>query len=474
MQGEREETFTFEDYSWTEHICRKWGQPYFPDTLLKQFEKCGFRIGKMNPLDDFSPSVQTPAKHWQRTLYILFLAQVFTSIGFSSIFPFLPFYVEKTRIEHRIERRVLSGLVFSSQAFTMMIASPIWGAVADRYGRKLMVERAMLGGAAILLLMAFARSAEQLVLLRAVQGMITGTIAATNALAASVVPRQRIGYAMGLLQVGMGLGVALGPLIGGAVADAYGYGAAFYVTSALLFIAGCWFCGVWRSASKEKRSFQASNPSSKATKWLFAGWRSILTTPGVIPTFSMRFFCQLGRMLIIPIAPLFIQTILTDTSRLNTFTGLVVGAASATTTVSSILLGRLGDRTGHRLIIVFSALAASGLYFLHLPVSAGWQLLALQALVGVALGGIIPSISALLAIFTKPDEVGAVYGLDNSIDAAGRTVAPMLGSAIAILFSLRSTFFVTALLFLLISVLAMWLLPKTRPSRKRTSATAAE
>ena len=47
--GEREETFTLEDYSWTEHICRKWGQPYFRDTLLRQFEKCGFRIGKKTP-----------------------------------------------------------------------------------------------------------------------------------------------------------------------------------------------------------------------------------------------------------------------------------------------------------------------------------------------------------------------------------------------------------------------------------------
>lgn len=426
----------------------------------------------------FAQSVQTPTKHWQRTLTILFLAQVFTSIGFSSIFPFLPLYIEDLGSSTGLSVEFLSGMVFSAQAFTMMIASPIWGAIADRYGRKLMVERAMLGGAGILLLMAFARSAEQLVFLRAVQGLITGTIAAANALAASVVPRRQTGYAMGLLQVGMGSGVALGPLIGGAVADAYGYSAAFYVTSALLFIAGLlvlW--GVEEHFEREQRrpeSTQGFEGTFEAGKQfsLLAGWRNILTTPGVIPTYSMRFVCQLGRMLIIPIAPLFIQTLLTDASRLNTFTGLVVGAASATTTFSSIFLARLGDRTGHRLIIVFSALAASGLYFLHCLVRSGWQLLALQALVGVALGGIIPSISALLAIFTKPGEVGEVYGLDNSIDAAGRTVAPMLGSAIAILFSLRSTFFVTALLFMLISLLAMWLLPKPRPIERKTTLLA--
>jgi DHA1 family multidrug resistance protein-like MFS transporter len=411
--------------------------------------------------------VPSPSKHWQRTLYVLFIAQVCTSIGFSSIFPFLPLYVKELGSSAGLNIEFLSGLVFSAQAFTMMIASPFWGAMADRYGRKLMVERAMLGGAVILLLMAFVRSAEQLVLLRAVQGLITGTIAASNALVASVVPRRQTGYAMGLLQVGLGSGVALGPLIGGAVADSYGYSAAFYVTSALLLVGGLlvWWGVVERFEKVVPRaeSTQRAESTRKAGRQtgMPSKWGSILRTPGVIPTYSMRFVCQLGRWLIIPIAPLFIQTLLTDASRLNTFTGLVVGAASATTTFSSIILGRLGDRTGHRLIIVFSALAAAGLYFLHCLVRSGWQLLVLQALVGVALGGIIPAISALLATFTKPDEVGVVYGLDNSIDAAGRTVAPMVGSAIAISIGLRSTFFVTALLFIVISMVATWRLPKT-------------
>ena len=76
-----------------------------------------------------------------------------------------------------------------------------------------MVVRAMFGGAVILLMMAFVRSAEELVVLRAIQGLITGTVAAANALLASVAPRNRIGYAMGLLQVGLGAGIAFGPLI---------------------------------------------------------------------------------------------------------------------------------------------------------------------------------------------------------------------------------------------------------------------
>src|SRR5512147_666148 len=168
----------------------------------------------------------------------MFLAQLLTAVGFSSIFPFFPSYVHQLGSSFGWNLDMLSGLVFSAQAFTMMIASPVWGAVADRYGRKLMVERAMFGGTLILLAMAFVTSAEQLVLLRAVQGLVTGTVAAANALVASVTPREHSGYGMGLLQVGQGGGVALGPVIGGWVADQFGYAAAFYIPSVLLLLGG--------------------------------------------------------------------------------------------------------------------------------------------------------------------------------------------------------------------------------------------
>ena len=187
---------------------------------------------------DFLIKRMKAIQSWQRTLYIMFASQFMVAVGFSSIFPFLPFYVEELGTNTNLSLEFLSGLVYSSQAFTMMIAAPVWGMLADRMGRKLMVERAMFGGSVLLLLMAFVQSAEHLVLLRAIQGMVTGTVAAANALVASEAPRKHMGYAMGLLQVGFGAGLAIGPLIGGSVADALGYSVTFYVTATLLFLAG--------------------------------------------------------------------------------------------------------------------------------------------------------------------------------------------------------------------------------------------
>jgi DHA1 family multidrug resistance protein-like MFS transporter len=393
---------------------------------------------------------------WKRTLMIMFFAQMVVAVGFSSIFPFLPLYVESLGTSTNLSIELLAGLVYSAQAFTMMLASPVWGTLADRYGRKLMVERSMFGGAVLLLMMAFVTTAEQLVFLRAIQGLITGTVAAANALIAAEAPRERTGFAMGLLQVGLGAGIALGPVIGGAIADAFGYHAAFFVTAALLFVAGVL---VWLGV---KEHFVPTESSAGKRKSVIGEWRHILSGSSVVITYSLRFVSTLGRMMLTPIAPLFVAALLLDGKLVNTYTGLVVGVAAATTTISSVYLGRLGDRIGHRRIFVTCAMIAALLYLPMSMVMAAWQLVVLQALVGIALGGIVPAISALLAKYTQPGEEGSVYGLDNSINAGARAIAPLIGAAIAMWFSLRATFVATAVLFLLAGLFAAWFLPRPK------------
>ena len=396
---------------------------------------------------------------WQRTLIIVFIAQVVTAIGFSSIFPFLPLYVESLGSSTNLSIEFLAGLVYSAQALTMMIASPFWGALADRVGRKPMVERAMFGGAAIILIMAFVQTAEQLVALRTLQGAITGVVAASNALVASTTPRNRTGFAMGLLLVSMGTGVALGPLIGGSIADALGYSAAFFITAALLFIAGI----LVHFGIEEK--FVPPELGEQKSFRFFKGWREIFSTPGVPRTYGLSFLYMLGRMMVAPIAPLFIASLMEDDALLNTFTGLVIGASAATITISAAILGRLGDKTGHRRIVGISAALAALMYFAQSFVNAPWQMLVLQALVGVFLGGITPAISALLARYTRQGEEGAVYGLNNSIQSAGRMFAPLLGASVAAWFDLRAAFIATAIIFVLIAILSRYL-PQPDTSHK--------
>lgn len=382
-----------------------------------------------------------------------------TAVGFSSIFPFLPLYVGSLGSSTGLSVELLAGLVYSAQAFSMMIASPIWGALADRFGRKIMVERSMFGGAVLLFLMAFVQSAEQLVMLRAVQGLVTGTMAASSALIAASIPRRKIGFAMGMLQVAIGLGIAVGPLIGGAVADFYGYQASFIITSGLMVLSGTLvLIGV-------REDFNPPDRAAGIRSSMLTDWKKVLGTQGIPTTFGMRFLSQVGRMMVNPILPLFLLSIMPGNQRLNTFNGLVIGAGSAATTLSAVFLGRLGDRVGHRKVLIPSAFTAGVLYASMALVITGWQLLSLQVLVGIAMGGIMPIISALLANFSISGEEGAVYGLDHSISAGGRALAPLLGAVLAALFSTRATFVACGLIFSFSALFAVVKLPKPEQAK---------
>jgi len=401
---------------------------------------------------------------WKRTLYILFFAQVMVSVGFSSIYPFLPLYVEQLGSNTGMSIELLAGLVYSVQALTMMIASPIWGVMADQFGRKLMVVRSMYGGAIILFLMTFATSAEQLVLLRALQGLITGTLAAANALVASVAPRRESGYAMGLLQTGFSVGTAVGPLMGGVVADAFGYRTVFHITALCLLLGGLTVTfGVHENFKSVKHE--------KGRKInLLSSWQSLLVLPGVFTAYIMRFITSMGRVMTIPIIPLFIKDLLSNSASVNTFTGLVMGVVSGATMISTVTLGKLGDRIGYRRILVISMTVLAGGYAIQGYVTAGWQFLALQTLIGMSLGGVIPIISAILANYIKAGDEGMAFGLDNSVTAAGRGLAPLLGAAVATDWGYPSTFVATGLVFVVSTVLTVWKLPASRPTNADDSS----
>lgn len=416
-------------------------------------------FGILQPMNN--PPRQVP---WQRTLYILLFAQLMVAIGFSSIFPFLPLYVEQLGSSSGMSTELLSGLVYSGQAFAMMVASPIWGALADRFGRKLMVVRSMYGGTIILLLMAFVTSAEQLVVLRTLQGLITGTVAAANALLASIAPRRESGYAMGMLQVGFSVGLALGPLVGGVAADALGYSATFYLTALLLLLAGLTVTfGI-------HEDFKPVSRKEGRKVNLVRSWLSLLGLPGVSMAYVMRFITGMGRMITIPIVPLFIQGLLSDSTSVNTFTGLVMGISSGATMVSTVFLGKLGDRRGYRKVLVISLLVLVGGYTLQGYVTVGWQFLVLQALIGTALGGVVPIISAILANYIKAGDEGLAFGLDNSVMAAGRGVAPVLGGAVATAWGYPVTFVATGVVFAVAAGLAMWRLPASKRAAGEVSS----
>ncbi len=291
---------------------------------------------------------------WHRTLAIIFFAQFVMVLGFGILFPFLPLYIRELGSTTGLGIEMLSGLVFSAQAVTMMISAPVFGVLADRYSRKKITAWGMFGIGLSTLMMAWVNSAEMLIFWRAVQGVVAGGISAATALVAAAVPRKKIGFAMGMVQVALWAGVAAGPLLGGVLADARGYRFPFQITAVLMLIAGL-------SVLIGIKETQSAPPEKTASVSLNFGaeWRHLLTAPGMPIIFSLRFMVGLGNMIIAPVAPLFVLSLLTDTANTNTWTGLVTGVGGAASTVTAVYFGRLGDRIGHRDILKFCAIGAA-------------------------------------------------------------------------------------------------------------------
>ena len=392
---------------------------------------------------------------WQRNLYVIWVSQLVAIIGFAVVFPFLPYYVQELGVTELHEVELWSGVLFATQAVTMAIFAPIWGTLSDRYGRKLMVQRAMFGGAITLAAMGFVQNVWQLAMLRAIQGMLTGTVSAATTLVASSTPRERSGYALGLLQMAVWTGASVGPLVGGLIADTWGYRAAFWVTGILLFLAGL---VVWRFVEED---FQRADPEeAKAGGGFFEGVRLVVRQRPLLSLFSIRFLIRLAVRLIGPVLPLFVQSLVAPTARLATITGLISGVQAGASAIGAVTLGRASDRIGYRRVLLTCAALGALLYVPQFFVTAPWQLLILQGATGLAMSGVLASTSALLANLAPEGRQGAVYGVDASVVSAANAVAPMLGASIAAAVGLRAPFLLTAGGLALASGLVWLLLPR--------------
>lgn len=386
---------------------------------------------------------------WRRNLYILFAVQILSTAGFSLVFPFLPLYVKELGVATVGSIEFWSGLVFSSQAVTMMFTAPIWGTIADRYGRKPMLIRASLGGAILVGAMGFAQNAEQLVLLRTIQGMVSGVIAASNALVAASAPREKSGEALGLMQTGTWVGVAIGPLVGGVLGDAFGFRESFWITGGMLGLAAL---AVIFWVQEEFTPVERKNRPG-----FLASYRTLIHAPDMASLYSSTFLFSLARSVTLPVAALFVLELMGPTAAVATVTGMLMGFKAIVGSGSAVWFGRLGDRLGHPRILLFGAVLGVLLYIPQPFVTDAWQLVVLQALTGLVQGAMVPAIGALMNLRTPDGAKGAAYGLDNSVNAGGRMIAPMLGAGVAVWFGFRGVFALTGVVYVASALVALHL-----------------
>src|SRR5690606_7605170 len=384
---------------------------------------------------------------WQRTLYALWLAQTLTIIGFSLRTPFLPLFLGDLGAESMEQQALWSGLINGGGAAIMAVTAPLWGFVADRYGRKPMVLRAMFVGSCTIGLMALATSPWHLLALRFVEGGLTGTVTASTALVATTVPKERLGYSLGLMQMAIFSGSSVGPLLGGVLGDTIGYRPTFVLAGSLLFISGVLVL-VLVQENFERPVPRDEDASERVSM------RALLVAPAMLAMILVLFGLRAASSAIQPIMPLYVEQLANRASGVASLAGITMGVMGLTSALASVLLGRAGDRFGTRPILLVSIVLSGLLYLPQAGVQSVGQLILLQAVFGLAVGGALPTANAIVAHLTPPERRGAIYGFTAAATSLGGFVGPLGGASLAAAISIRATFLVMGALLLVIGLWA--------------------
>jgi DHA1 family multidrug resistance protein-like MFS transporter len=379
---------------------------------------------------------------WKVNIISVWFGCFFTGLAISQILPFLPLYVEQLGVTSHEALSMWSGLTFSVTFLVSAIVSPMWGSLADRKGRKLMLLRASLGMAVAILLQAFATNVWQLFILRAVMGLTSGYIPNAMALVASQVPRQRSGWALSTLSTAQISGVIVGPLLGGYMADTLGLRMVFYVTAGLLMVSFLVTLFLIKEGARPNIS-KADRLSGKA---VFA---SLPYPKLMISLFVTTMVIQLCNGSVGPILALFIKHLSPESNNIAFISGFIAAVPGISALISAPRLGKLGDRIGTARVLMATLIFAVILFFAMSWVTSPLQLAVLRFLLGFADGAMLPAVQTLLVKYSSDQVTGRIFGYNQSFMYLGNVVGPLMGAGVSAMAGYRWVFLATALVVLL-------------------------
>lgn len=382
--------------------------------------------------------------------------------------PFLPYFVRDLGVHSDKGVILWSGWLSSGAGLTMAIVAPMWGVLADRHGRKLMVLRSMFGGVLVLGLMGLVHNVYQLLGLRILQGILTGTVSASVALVASVVPERRTGFAMGMMQQALFIGNAIGPLVGGFAADRWGYRVPFEIAAGFLVIGACatWF-GVKESFDREDMETSAGSGAMTI--------REVLSITGFSTMIGLLFMVHFSGSFVGPILPLYIRQL---GAHDNATTGLIFALAAVSAAVAAPVIGLLGDRVGYAAILRSCTFANGVLLIPQGLARTVSQLAVMRMAFSFSDVGTMPTANALIRKLVPRHACGKAFGLVQSVTCFGWGLGPAVGSGLAAHYGMRIPFFIVGAVFLVISVIVSVVMPrllqKIEEERQATAAEAEE
>lgn len=366
-------------------------------------------------------------------------------MGFSFCLPFNAYYMQDVLgVSDPAKLKIYVAIFAAAAPFSIAIFGPIWGAVADQFGRRPMLLRAYTGSAIFLYLMGMADSVIMFIGIRCLQGILTGTMTAAQTMIATQTPEKHSGFALGALNSGVYSGATAGLALGGICADQFGYRNAFLISS-LILISSVLLILFGTSENFEKpvkeSELDRENKTPKERSFLIA----------LMPILILLGAASFVRRFDMAMFPLLIQEIHGSTTGASTRFGLIMGAAAVAGASSGILLGYLADRFKPAVILVLSSIAA-GIFMIIMGMAQSLTaVFILRFAVSFGIGGFDPIMQSWISNITPDRKRGRLFGWISSARAVGWMFAPLASMAVALVYNVRSVFFTGSILFFILS-----------------------
>jgi MFS transporter, DHA1 family, multidrug resistance protein len=388
------------------------------------------------------PAIATSGQSWQRTLVAMLAVQFVMTFAFSMLTPIMPLFLPQIGVGSARAVALWSGVLAGSTSFVAAFVSPLWGRLADRRGRRLMLLRSSLTIAVFATLMGLCTDVWQMFACRALMGAFAGFSSAAIALIASQVPEDRLGFSLGWLSTSQLVGSLVGPLIGGVLADATGsFRIPFFCTSATIVVA----LGMVVLFVREDFVPPRRGP---ARVGLLASLLALLRAPGLLALFFVLLMAQFGVRTVQPVVTLYVQGMLGLRPDLATLAGIAFSITGLANVVAAPFLGNRSDVIGYRRVLLISLLGAGLTTLPQAFTGSYWVFTAERFAVGLFIGGIVPTANALIGRLVSREQRGSVYGMTSSAMFLGNSLGPLSGGAIAAALGLPWVFTLTAAVLL--------------------------
>jgi DHA1 family multidrug resistance protein-like MFS transporter len=357
------------------------------------------------------------ALSWRRNLFAVTATSFIGFTGFTLVMPFLPLYFRQLGVDDVGEVALWSGLSLGVTPALTATLSPFWGRLADRFGRKIMVERSLVSFVFIMTGMAYVTRPWHVFALRAVQGIFAGYGALSLTMAADSAPRDRMASAIGTVQTAQRLGPALGPAIGGVVAQFAGLRHAFLVTAGFYFAALILIFFLY----DERASHHIVDPESGRVSF-----RNVLAFENFILLMTVIFGLQFVDRTFGPVLTLYVTQLGTPPSRAPLVSGLLFSIGACATALGHHVCGYLLQRAPARAIIGTSAgLAAAGA-IAYAVAGTTWILMLATPVFGLAIGTGTTAAYAAAGTIVPASARGAGFGLLTTASLTGLALSPIV------------------------------------------------